>query len=108
MLHARSFERPFDGVPNIEIVKKVRTIWDRILLYNGGVNTPEIAKDMIEQTGADGIGIARGAWGKPWLFSQVKEFLLNGKYKELTEQEIKNNIFRARKNSFHSQRSIMD
>lgn len=92
MLHARSFERPFDGVPNVEIVKKVRTIWDRILLYNGGVTTPAIAKEMIEQTGSDGVGIARGAWGKPWLFQQTKDFLQTGKYSEYSPQEIKNFI----------------
>jgi tRNA-dihydrouridine synthase B len=89
MLHARSFERPFDGTPNLEIVKKVRSKWDRILLYNGGVNTPEIARDMILQTGADGVGIARGAWGKPWLFQQTKEFLQSGTYTQFTEQAIK-------------------
>jgi len=92
MLHARSFERPFDGVPNIEVVKQVRKIWDRILLYNGGVTTPIIAKEMIDQTGADGVGIARGAWGQPWLFQQTKDFLQTGKYSEYSPQEIKNFI----------------
>jgi len=94
MLHARSFERPFDGVPNLEIVKKVRTIWDRVLLYNGGVTTPEIARDMIEKTNADGVGIARGAWGKPWLFQQTKEFLQTGTYTKFTEAKIKQTMFK--------------
>jgi len=92
MLHARSFERPFDGVPNIDIVKQVRKIWDRILLYNGGVTTPEIAQAMLVETGADGVGIARGAWGKPWLFQQTKDFLKTGKYSAYSESEIKNFI----------------
>ncbi len=94
MIHARSFETPFDGEPNIEIVKKVREIWPGILIYNGGVYSPEIAKQMLEQTGADGIGLARGAWGRPWLFQQVKDYLQTGTYKNPSRDEIKQIIIK--------------
>ncbi len=89
MIHARSFETPFDGEPNVEIVKKVREIWPGILIYNGGVYSPETAKQMLEQTGADGIGLARGAWGRPWLFEQVKNYLRTGSYNHPDRNEIK-------------------
>jgi len=92
MLHARSFERPFDGLPNIDIVKQVRKIWNKVLLYNGGITTPEIAKTMLTETGVDGVGIARGAWGKPWLFQQTKNLLATGKYNEFDSEQIKNFI----------------
>ncbi|MFH1867201.1 MAG: tRNA-dihydrouridine synthase, partial [Patescibacteria group bacterium] len=61
----------------------------KILLYNGGIYTPEQAKQLLEQTMADGIGIARGAWGKPWLFKQIKNYLTAGTYQELNWEEIK-------------------
>lgn len=92
MIHARSYERPFDGEPNIAIVKQIRQVWDKILIYNGGVYTPEIAKQMLDETQADGVGIARGAWGKPWLFKQIKEYLRTGKYNEPSYNEIKKYI----------------
>ncbi len=94
MIHARSFETPFDGEPNIEIVKRVREIWPGILIYNGGVYSPETAKQMLEQTGADGIGLARGVWGRPWLFQQIKDYLQTGAYKNPNRDEIKQIIIK--------------
>jgi len=94
MIHARSYERPFDGEPNIAIVKQIRQIWNKILIYNGGVYTPEIAKQMLNETQADGLGIARGAWGRPWLFKQIKEYLKTGKYNEPACDEIKKYILK--------------
>ncbi len=89
MIHARSYEQPFDGEPKIDIVKEVRKMWPKILLYNGGIHTPDNAKDILEQTGADGIGLARGAWGKPWLFEQIKSYLKKGTYTEYNWDEVK-------------------
>ena len=34
---------------------------------------------MFEETGCDGICLARGALGNPWIFSQIKEFLKGAK-----------------------------
>jgi len=89
MIHARSYEQPFDGYPQVEIVKKLRKIYSGILLHNGGVYTPEIAQGLLQQTQADGLGIARGAWGKPWLFEQIKDYLKTGQYSTYSKTEIK-------------------
>ena len=73
-----------------------------IILANGGINTPEDAKKMLEKTGADGIGIARGALTKPWLFAQTKEFLEKGEYREFGLREIKKAALRHAKISYKS------
>ncbi len=75
MLHARSYERPFDGEPDIEMVQQVRKMWDGVLIVNGGITTPDHALALLNETKADGIGIARGAWGKPWIFQDIKRAL---------------------------------
>lgn len=80
MLHARSYEKPFDGIPDYDIYSRVRSIYSGILIANGGINTPEIAKDIFSQGQVDGLGIARGAWGQPWIFQQIKDYLHTGKY----------------------------
>jgi tRNA-dihydrouridine synthase len=50
-------------------------------LANGGINTPEDAKNILDTYPTiDGVGIARGAWGKPYLFAQIKEIATTGKY----------------------------
>jgi len=55
MIHARSYERPFDGQPNLNAVKEVRAIYDGVLLANGGVYAPPDAKNLLAATGADGM-----------------------------------------------------
>ena len=60
-----------------------------IILANGGVNTPEDALKILQKTNANGVGIARGALAKPWIFKQTKEFLKTGEYQEFNIREIK-------------------
>ncbi|MDZ4229764.1 MAG: tRNA-dihydrouridine synthase, partial [Candidatus Veblenbacteria bacterium] len=90
MLHARSYEQPFDGVPDTNMLKEVRKIWPGILIANGGIYSPEKAKEILEDTGADGVGVARGSWGKPWLFQQIKDYLAHGTYQQISWEETKN------------------
>lgn len=89
MIHGRSFEQPFDGEPDYRVISDVRKIWNGTLIANGGITTPEKAKEVLLQTMADGVGLARGTWGKPWLFSQVRDYLAKGSYNEPTWSEIK-------------------
>ncbi len=92
MLHARSYEQPFDGEPDLEMVKEVRKIWPGILLANGGIYSPEKAKEILDSTNVDGLGIARGAWGRPWIFQQIKDYLATSTYKTLSWEQIKSII----------------
>ncbi len=89
MLHGRSYEQGFVGEPNYEVMKEVKKIFSGIVLGNGGINTPEDAKKMLELTGVDGLGLARGLYGKPWLFKLVKDYLKKGDYRNLTFKQIK-------------------
>lgn len=89
MIHGRSFEQPFDGEPNMEIIREVRKIWPGILLANGGIYTPEKAQEILDLTQADGVGLARGAWGHPWLFKQIKDYLSTGSYEQYDLAKIK-------------------
>ena len=94
MIHGRSYEKPFDGEIDYAMIKLTGEEFRRqnprgVILANGGIKTPAEAKIMLERTGADGIGLARGLYGKPWLFKQCRDFLKTGKYKELTKAQIK-------------------
>jgi tRNA-dihydrouridine synthase B len=48
------------------------------VIGNGDVDSPEKAKDMFDRYGVDGIMIARAAIGKPWIFRNIKHYLLTG------------------------------
>jgi len=92
MIHGRSFEKPFDGDLNTDAITSVVQNFPGIVLANGGITSPEKAHDILQETGAHGIGIARGAWGHPWIFNQVKTYLQSGSWSEKTQEEFKNAI----------------
>ena len=118
MVHGRSLSQGFAGEINYLQIKKIKLLYKKetklpigslvscvgvpVILANGGINTPEDAVKMLERTGADGIGIARGALTKPWLFSQTKEFLEKGEYQEFGLSEIKKAALKHAKMSYKS------
>ncbi|MCK5413572.1 MAG: tRNA-dihydrouridine synthase [Candidatus Pacebacteria bacterium] len=102
MIHGRSLKQGFAGEINYEQIRKVKSLVDVPVLANGGINSPEDAKKMLSRTGADGIGIARGALTKPWLFSQTKQFLEKGEYQEFSLEEIKKAAIKHANMSYQS------
>lgn len=80
MIHGRSFEAPWIEEVNYEYIKEVKERFSGIVLANGGIYEPEIAKNVLEQTGADGVGIGHGVYGRPWIFQQIKDYLKTGHY----------------------------
>ena len=72
MIHGRILAQCFSGEVDWKIIKKARKYFGGIILANGGVNTAEDAKILLEKTGADGVGIGRGALGRPWIFEEIK------------------------------------
>ncbi len=88
MVHGRSYEGGFSGEIDFKSIKKIKEIFNGVVLGNGGVNSPEDAKNMIDKTGVDGIGLARGANGMPWIFEQINDYFEKGKYKEKTQKQI--------------------
>ncbi len=89
MIHGRPYSNPFNAPIDFQMIKKVKQLVKIPVLGNGGINTPEDAKAMLDKTGCDGIGLARGVRGKPWLFKQVKEYLKKEDYHSPTLAEIK-------------------
>jgi len=84
MVHARTYEGGFSGPLDFEMVENIkRNIPDKIVLANGGINTPEdgfmILKNHPE---IDGLGIARGAWGRPQIFEEIISYIETGEKPE--------------------------
>lgn len=88
MVHGRTYEGGFSGEVDFKTIKKIKKMFKGVVLGNGGINTPEDAGEILDKTGVDGIGIARGANGKPWIFEQINDYLKNGKYKEKTQKQV--------------------
>ncbi len=75
MIHGRSLGQGHKGEVDFSIIKKVRDFFGGIILANGGIKDKESADLMLAKTNADGIGIAQGALGRPWIFKEIKEFI---------------------------------
>lgn len=93
MIHGRYFKNAFSGPIDFDMIKKVKKSFPGIVLGNGGINTPEDALDMLKKTNVDGVGLARGVYGQPWLFEQSRQLIKKGKYTGISQKEIKKVIF---------------
>lgn len=79
MIHCRTYEQGFSGTPDYSISEKIkRLIPDKIVLINGGINATENGAEIIRNyPSLDGLGIARGVLGSPWIFKEIKAFIKN-------------------------------
>ena len=87
MIHGRSFEAPWAEEVDYDYIREVKQRFSGIVLANGGIYEPEIARRVLDITGADGVGIGHGVYGRPWIFRQIRDYLQKGKYHELSWEE---------------------
>jgi len=100
MVHGRSFEAGHSGSVDMDMIRQVKERFSGIVLANGGITSPEEAVTMLTQTTADGVGIARGSWGQPWIFSQVRQLITAGQFQAVTKQTILSTLLRHAELSF--------
>ena len=70
-VHGRTREQYYSGKADWDIIRQVKEALSIPVIGNGDVTSPGAARDMMEQTGCDGVMIARGARGNPWIFSRI-------------------------------------
>lgn len=83
MIHGRSLKQLFSGPINLEIIKESRKYFSGVILANGGINNLAEAKEICLATGVDGVALARGALGQPWIFSPKMQNISGEKKEKL-------------------------
>lgn len=73
MVHGRTLKQGFSGQIDYETISKIKEKFKGIVLANGGIDSLAEAKLTLEKTQADGLGLARGVLGRPWLFQEIKD-----------------------------------
>ena len=79
-IHGRTRDQLYKGEADWRLIGEVKN-HPRIkipVIGNGDVKTPERAKEVFDMYGVDGLMIGRGAVGNPWIFRDIKQYLLKG------------------------------
>jgi tRNA-dihydrouridine synthase B len=77
-MHGRTRACGFTGRAEYDTIAEVKTRISIPLIANGDINSPEDARRVLEQTGADGVMIGRAAQGRPWIFREIEHYLATG------------------------------
>ena len=77
-LHGRTRAQMYSGQADWDIIRQVKEAVSIPVIGNGDIFTPEDAARMIKETGCDGVAIARGAKGNPWLIRRTVHYLSTG------------------------------
>lgn len=77
-IHGRTKLQGYSGTVDYRIIRRVKEALSIPVIASGDILSPELIAKMFNETGCDGVAIARGALGNPWLFRDALEFLRNG------------------------------
>lgn len=81
-VHARTRKQMYLGTPNFELLKDLRSKMSVPLVISGNIYTLDDAIRAKDITGADGIMVARGGVGNPWLIKQIDHYYRTGEILE--------------------------
>ena len=74
-VHGRTRSELYSGMANWEYIKEVKDNISIPVIGNGDIFSLEDAVDKIKFSGVDGIMLARGVLGNPWLVNQIKNYI---------------------------------
>lgn len=88
-VHGRTRQEMYTPGIDIDIIKKVKESVSVPVFGNGDIFDPVSAKKMYDYTNCDLIMVARGSYGRPWIFEEIEHYLSTGEIlpeKELDEK----------------------
>jgi tRNA-dihydrouridine synthase B len=77
-VHGRTRNQLYKGKADWSFIRKVKDVISIPVIGNGDVNTLSDSTELLNLSGADGVMIGRGSYGRPWFLQQVIHFLKTG------------------------------
>ena len=78
-VHGRTCQQLYRGKADYESIKVVKDNVSIPVFGSGDVFDEEKSKQLLDETGCDGILVARGSLGNPWIFKRIESYLKTGK-----------------------------
>ena len=79
-VHGRTREQMYSPPVDLDIIRDVKNTVKIPVIGNGDIFTAKDAMDMKDHTNCDGVMIARGSLGNPWIFSEISACFDNREY----------------------------
>ncbi|MCC8417728.1 MAG: tRNA dihydrouridine synthase DusB [Rickettsia endosymbiont of Bryobia graminum] len=89
-IHGRTRCQFYSGKADWQFIRQVKDVVKIPVIANGDITSYDKAKQCLQESGADGIMVGRGAYGKPWLLSQISHYIKTGE--ELQPPPIKEQL----------------
>ncbi len=77
-IHGRTRNQFYEGKADWKLIRLVKDMVKIPVIANGDISDFSETLQALDQSGADGLMIGRGAYGRPWFIGQVMEFLKSG------------------------------
>jgi len=74
-IHGRTKEQGYRGAVDYAVIRTVKESLSIPVIASGDALSPRLIKKLFDETGCDGVVIARGALGNPWIFREATAFL---------------------------------
>ncbi len=82
VVHGRTAAQGYSGNADWDIIARVKESVRIPVIGNGDVRTPDDAVRMFMHTGCDGVMIARGSLGRPWIFKRISDYIKTGVFSD--------------------------
>ena len=79
-VHGRTREQGYKGQAEYDTIAAVKAALRIPVVANGDIISPEKAREVLRQTGADALMVGRAAQGRPWIFREIGHYLATGQY----------------------------
>ncbi len=101
-VHGRTRDQLYTGQAEYDTIASIKQAIGIPVFANGDINTPEKARQVLEQTGADAVMIGRAAQGRPWIFREINHYLETGSLLDAPELSWQRDILLEHLDSLHS------